>query len=387
MNSPKHLEGLKVLDFSAVYAGPICARFLSDCGASVIKVETPEGGDITRGPEGISRVFAHFNAGKQSVAIDLKKASGQALAHKLIADADVVIENFRPGVMAGFGLDYDSVKDARPDLVYCSISGFGQTGPYVHRAAYAPIAHAASGFDIAHTQSQGDAEGRPAIWGIMVADMLTGSYAYGAIQSALLGRERTGQGEYIDVTMMESMMMLIPGQVQMAQIDSPPLPGGFHPIKVSDGFVMVCVVSEKNMRGLCTAMNRPDMLEDERFSRINRMPNIKQLVAEIETWSNALSAQECETRLNETGVPCSLYNRIGDLFDHPQMLERGSFKTLEDKIGPFMIQNMPFQFRNIDASTSTEVPLLGEQTEAVLQQVLNLSKAEIDKLRTEGAIP
>jgi CoA:oxalate CoA-transferase len=173
----------------------------------------------------------------------------------------------------------------------------------------------------------------------------------------------------------------------MAQIDSPPLPGGFHPIKVSDGFVMVCVVSEKNMRGLCTAMNRPDMLEDERFSRINRMPNIKQLVAEIETWSNALSAQECETRLNETGVPCSLYNRIGDLFDHPQMLERGSFKTLEDKIGPFMIQNMPFQFRNIDASTSTEVPLLGEQTEAVLQQVLNLSKAEIDKLRTEGAIP
>ena len=386
MSPKKHLDSYKVLDFSAVYAGPICARFLSDFGADVIKVETPMGGDMTRGPKGMSRMFAHFNAGKRSVSIDLKKTAGQALAHQLIADADIVIENFRPGVMKQFGLDYHSIKNDRPDLVYCSISGFGQSGPYVHRAAYAPIAHAASGFDIAHTLSQPDPEARPPVWGIMVADMLTGSYAFGAIQTALLGRERTGLGEYIDVTMMESMMMLIPGQIQAAQMENAPAAGGFRPIKAKDGFVMVCIVSEKNMHGLCEAMNRPDMLEDERFARGKRFVNMDEFVAEIETWSSFLTMAECENRLNETGVPCSVYNKPADLFDHPQVLERSSFTELEDEFGSFLIQNAPFKFASIDGSTSTLAPALGEQTDEVLSQVLNLSDIEIDQLRQEGTI-
>ena len=386
MTSEKPLTGLKILDFSAVYAGPICTRLLSDCGADVIKIEPPMGGDVIRGYKGSSRIFAHFHAGKQSIPIDLNKSSGQALALKLVADADVVIENYRPGVMKRFGLDYDSLKQVREDLIYCSISGFGQSGPFVHRAAYAPIAHAASGFDVAHTLSQGDPNARPPVWGIMVADMLTGSYAFGAIQTALLGRERTGRGEYIDVTMMESMMMLIPGQIQSAQTENPPPAGGFHPIQVKDGFVMVCIVSEKNLRCLCEAINRPDMLEDEKFQSGQRWRHYDEFVEQIETWSVPLTAIECESRLNEAGVPCSIYNAPADLFTHPQLMERGSFTEFEDATSSFFIQNAPFQFASVDISTPPVAPLLGEHTDEILKTKLNLNAGQISALREEAVI-
>jgi len=386
MDSEKPLSGLKVLDFSAVYAGPICARLLSDCGAEVIKIETPGTGDVTRGPRGTSRVFAHFNAGKRSIAIDLKQETGQSLAKNLISDADVVIENFRPGVMEQFGLDYTTIKNVRPDLIYCSISGFGQTGPYVQRAAYAPIAHAASGFDFAHTASQGEPDARPPIWGIMIADMLTGAYAFGAIQAALIGRGKSGRGEHIDVSMMESMMMLIPGQIQAAQLENPPAAGGFRPITVKDGFVMVCIVSQKNMRCLCEAMDRPDILADKRFLRGERYKNMQAFIDEIESWSSSLSALECEKRLNESGVPCSIYNAPDDLFAHPQILARNSFTELEDDLGMFVIQNAPFQFSGSDISTASASPLLGEHTDELLREKLSLDEAEIGLLHKQEVV-
>jgi len=386
MNAGKPLEGLKILDFSAVYAGPICARLLSDCGADVVKVEPPSGGDLMRGPKGTNRVFVHFNAGKRSIAIDLKNPEGQRLAMKLAAEADVIIENFRPGIMKKFGLDYDSVKKVHPSIVYCSISGFGQVGPYVNRAAYAPIAHAASGFDVAHTSSQGDPEGRHAVWGIMIADILTGSYAFGAIQTALLGRERTGRGEYIDVTMLESMMTLIPAQIQAAQVNDAPPPGGFHPITVTDGFVMICVVSQKNLIGLSEAMDRPGLLEDERFGRALRFKHTKEFIAEIESWSSHLTASECEGRLNDAGVPCSAYNSPHDLFAHPQILSRKAFAEFEDAKGTYLVQNAPFQFAGSDISTPDRVPLLGEHTAEVLGEILGMSEGEISALLQKGVV-
>ena len=149
---------------------------------------------------------------------------------------------------------------------------------------------------------------------------------------------------------------------------------------------MICIVSEKNMRGLCKAINKPGMLEDERFKRGQRMKYMDDFIAEIESWSCSLTAIECETRLNKTGVPCSIYNRAADLFTHPQVLERSSFKELDDEFGKYFIQNAPFQFQSVDISTSTTVAQLGEQTDEVLRQDLNLSDAEIDQLRQEGAI-
>lgn len=387
MKTKKPLEGYKVVDFSAVFAGPICSRFLVDCGAQVIKIETLGVGDITRGVDGITRTFAHFNAGKRSIAVDLKSPSGQALVKRLISDADIVLENFRPGIMAKFGLDYDSLKDSSPELIYCSISGFGQSGPYVHRAAYAPIVHAASGFDSVHAASQGNADSRPANWEIMIADILTGTTAFGAIQTALLGRERHGIGEHIDISMMESMMTLIPAHIQSEQMEEPPVIGRFHPVKVKDGFVMMCAVSDKNLESLASALNRPELLSDPRFIRGPRTANFGLLVTEVERWSSSLTADECEAALNRAGVPCSKYQQVEDLFAHPQVLERQSFTTVsDDKLGDFLIQNMPIKFRNTESAATPWAAALGQHTDEVLAGELGLAQSEIDELRAKKVV-
>lgn len=387
MSMKKPLAGYKVIDFSAVFAGPICSRFLLDCGASVIKIESPNVGDITRGVDGITRTFAHFNAGKRSLAVDLKNPKGQDLAKRLVADADIVIENFRPGIMAKFGLDYESLEEINANLIYCSISGFGQSGPQVNRAAYAPIVHAASGFDSVHALSQGHVDSKPANWEIMVADILTGTTAFGAIQTALLGRERNGFGEHIDISMMESMMHLIPAHIQAAQMTEPPAIGRFHPVKVKDGFVMICGVSDKNLECLAGAINRPDLLNDPRFIRGPRTANFGELAAEIEKWSVALSAEECELALNAAGVPCSKYQRLEDLFDHPQVLERQSFGSVSnEKLGDFLIQNMPIKLRNSDVKSASWVAALGEHTDEVLRSELDFDQAAISELRQQGVV-
>tara|TARA_R110002111_G_scaffold1194_1_gene8349 strand:- start:556 stop:1752 length:1197 start_codon:yes stop_codon:yes gene_type:complete len=382
----KPLEGLQVLDFSTVYAGPICARMLADCGAEVVKVETPGMGDITRGFKGVSRIYAHFNAGKSSIAIDLKTDSGQGIARQLMSTVDVVVENYRPGVMEKFGLDYQSVKNEFPSLVYCSMSGFGQTGPFVDRAAYAPIAQASSGFDRAHMACQGDVQDRPHNSGIMVADILTGAYAFGAIQTALLGRAKHGHGEHIDVTMLESMLTLIPPQLQNAQLSNPAAARSYCPVSVKDGFVMVCIISGKNLQGLCKAMGRPELLEDERFEQTNRARNPQLLVAEIENWSTSLTAQECEERLNSCGVPCSIYNSPADMFDHPQTKARGTFTEILDDDGAFLIQNLPFQFTGVNLASSDLVAMLGQHTDEVLAKRLGLAEKQIVELRKVGVV-
>lgn len=391
MSTSKPLDGYKVVDFSAVFAGPICSRFLRDCGAEVIKVESPGVGDLTRGVDGITPVFAHFNAGKRSIAVDLKQPAGQSLVKRLIGDADIVLENFRPGIMAKFGLDFDSLKLENPELIYCSISGFGQSGPYVNRAAYAPIVHAASGFDSVHAQSQqGPNEEqvmRPSNWEIMVADILTGSYAFGAIQTALLGRERGGGGSYIDVSMMESMMTLIPAHIQSAQMEQPALIGRFFPVKVKDGYIMVCAVSDKNLECLAAAIERPDLLEDPRFVRGPRSANFYSLAEEVERWSVSLSASECEDALNQAGVPCSVYQQVDDLFAHPQVVERNSFANINDDVlGDFLIQNMPFKFSGTDNAAASWVAKLGEHTNEILSEGLKLKPAEIESLRANSVV-
>src|SRR6476661_1989228 len=223
-NLTKSFAGLRVLDFSTTIAGPHCTRMLADMGAEVIKVESVEGETMrTRPPvrNGFSSAFGQLNVGKKSLVLDLKSSDAVEIIRRLVASADILVENFRPGVMRRLHLDYGSLRELNPKLIYCSISGYGQTGPSAELPAYAPVIHAASGYDMAHLAYQQGRE-RPDYCGIYHADILTGVYAYGAIASALLQRQHTGQGQHIDVSMLESMLSLTQTEVQGAQFPIKP---------------------------------------------------------------------------------------------------------------------------------------------------------------------
>src|ERR1700722_12607788 len=246
------LEHLRVLDFTTTIAGPHCTRLLADLGAEVIKIEAPEGDMMRSRPplrNGASTSFGQLNTGKKSVVLDLKRQEAVAAARRIVATADVVVENFRPGVMRRFGLDYPVLKEAKPDLVYCAISGYGQSGPSADLPAYAPVIHAASGYDLAHRRYQGD-DRRPDYCGIYIADVLTGTYAFGAIMSALYQRQATGEGQLIDVSMLESMLSLTLSEIQLAQFPDAYVPGRpiFGPIATADGYINLSVASERTFR-------------------------------------------------------------------------------------------------------------------------------------------
>ena len=290
MNSA--LDGLRVLDFTTTIAGPHCGRMLADLGAEVIKIEAPEGDMMrTRPPlrNGASTSFGQLNAGKKSVALDLKSPDGVGAARRLVATADVLVENFRPGVMRRFGLDYDALKPIKPDLIYCAISGYGQTGPSAALPAYAPVIHAASGYDLAHMAYQGEAR-RPDYCGIYIADVLTGTYAFGAITAALYQRQMTGEGQMIDVSMLESMLTLTLSEIQAAQFAvAPPGRPVFGPIATSDGYINLSIASERTFQNLAIASGHPHWLTDPRFAEYtNRRANWGELIDELELWSKRL---------------------------------------------------------------------------------------------------
>jgi crotonobetainyl-CoA:carnitine CoA-transferase CaiB-like acyl-CoA transferase len=252
-NLTKSYDGLRVLDFSTTIAGPHCTRMLADLGAEVIKIETAEGETMrTRPPvrNNCSTAFGQLNVGKKSLVLDLKSADGVEVVRRLVATADILVENFRPGVMRRLKLDYASLRELNPKLIYCSISGYGQTGPSAELPAYAPVIHAASGYEMAHLAYQ-PGRSRPDYCGIYHADVLTGVYAFGAIGAALYQRHSSGKGQHIDVSMLESMLSLTLSELQSSQFEvkAPPRPM-FGPIETSDGYVMVAIASEKTFQSL-----------------------------------------------------------------------------------------------------------------------------------------
>src|SRR5476651_452107 len=296
-NSAKSLHGLRVLDFSTTIAGPHCARMLADMGAEVIKVESAEGETMRSRPplrDGFSTVFGQLNVGKKSLVLDLKSPDAIDIIHRLVGSADILVENFRPGVMRRLKLDYASLQKFNPKLIYCSISGYGQTGPSAELPAYAPVIHAASGYDMAHLSYQPGRE-RPDYCGIYHADVLTGVYAFGAISAALYQRHESRKGQHIDVSMLESMLSLTLNEVQWSQFEvkslSRPM---FGPIESADGYVMLAVASEKTFQGLAKAAGHPEWISDPRFVKYaDRRDNWKDLMEGIETWSRTLTTEQC----------------------------------------------------------------------------------------------
>ncbi len=285
--------GLRVIDFSTTIAGPHCTRMLADMGAEVIKIETAEGETMrTRPPvrNHCSTAFGQLNVGKNSLVLDLKSPEGVEAVRRLVANADVLVENFRPGVMRRLKLDYASLHALNPKLIYCSISGYGQTGPSAELPAYAPVIHAASGYEMAHLAYQ-PGRTRPDYCGIYHADVLTGVYAFGAISAALYQRAGSGKGQHIDVSMLESMLSLTLNELQWSQFEvkatQRPM---FGPIETSDGYVMVAIASEKTFQSLMKVIGHPEWVSDPRFAKYSdRRENWGSLMEGVEAWSRAVT--------------------------------------------------------------------------------------------------
>jgi len=371
------LSGLRVLDFTTTIAGPHCTRLLADLGAEVIKIEAPAGDMMrTRPPmrNGASTSFGQLNAGKKSIAVDLKSPAAVEAVRRLVATADVVVENFRPGVMRRFGLDYEALRPIKPDLVYCAISGYGQTGPSAELPAYAPVIHAASGYDLAHMAYQGAAQGaarRPDYCGIYIADVLTGTYAFGAIATALYQRQTTGEGQMIDVSMLESMLTLTLSEIQAAQFAvAPPGRPVFGPVATKDGYINLSIASERTFQNLAAASGHPRWLTDPRFAEYtNRRANWGELIDELERWSTERTISEVQAVFDRHGVPSSPYRTVKEAMADPQITHRRSFAEVHDAGGTFLAINPPFHMTATTAAARPFVAALSEHTEELLAEV------------------
>ena len=382
------LTGLRVLDFSIMLAGPYCARLFADMGADVVKIEPPEGDDMRlRAPlrDGESAYFGQLNAGKRSLALDLKNSAAVALVHRLAAEADVLIENFRPGVMDRLGLGADALRSVNPRLVYCSISGYGQHGPAAERAAYAMIVHAASGFDRTLARYAG-AAGRPAPGAVFVADVLGAIFAYGAIQTALVQRARTGVGQRIDVALMDCMLNLLVYELQEAQFPVDTARPTYGPVRARDGDVLVVPITARNFAALCDVTGLPELRTDPRFATLPlRSAHWAAMMSVVERWTSARSVADCIAALDAAGVPCSAYADPGDALRDPHLVGRGLFSEITDAAGAFTGVNPPWRMSGSTAALRRRVPQVGADGERALGDWLSLSTDETLALRRAGA--
>lgn len=392
----RHLAGLRVLDFSRVMAGPYCTALLADLGAEVVKVETPGAGDDARrfGPfvEGHSVYFALLNRNKKSLTLDLKASGAQELVLDLARRADVVVENFRPGVAAKLGIGYDRLAAANPRLVYLSLSGFGQTGPLADRPAYDLIVQAMTGF----MSVTGAPDGPPTAAGDSLADMTTGLMGSWAILAALQGRAATGRGDYIDLAMFDTLRGLqLTRLSQLAATGEAPVRvGNRHPVTVPcdtfrtrDGWFALVVPADAPFGTLARLMGRAELVADPRFATYAaRTQNERALKSLIEAWSSVLTTDEAVARCLEAGLAA------GPVWDHAQAAgnadrSRGAAPATEHSaFGAFTFVTQPARFRaSPDAETAPD-PALGAHTDAVLRDWLGLAPDAIAGLRSTRTI-
>ncbi|HAM47892.1 MAG TPA: carnitine dehydratase [Alphaproteobacteria bacterium] len=382
------LDGVRVLDFTGVVAGPFGTRLMADLGAEVVKVEPPSG-DLLRGApprrDGKSPYFGQINCGKKSISVDLKDPRARDLVLQLVDKTDVVIQNFRPGVMRNFGLGYDDLKQRKPDLIYCSISGYGQHGPASGRAAYAPIIHAASGYDLA-VMSYQDHLDRPLNGANATADYLAASLAMGAISAALLKRERTGKGDEIDIAMTEVMQNILAYEIHELQFKAERQRPNYGPVRTKDGFIIVNPISPKNFSDLANAVGHPEWLEQFPLNTKDRLKNWSLLMAELEKWTCERTAEECEEIIREGGCPCSRYRDVWDSMHDPQVDAREGVVEINDGAGSYLIPTTPLRLMQSEARPKPFVPELGGNNAEILQSWLGMDQSDIDRLAEQGVL-
>ena len=396
------LAGARVLDLTNVLAGPFCCYQLAQLGADVIKVEVPGSGDLARqlgaDPElnrrGMGASFLAQNAGKRSITINLKSDKGRGVFRRLVAASDVVVENFRPGVMERLGLGYPALKAIKPDIIYCAISGFGQDGPLKFNPAYDQIIQGLSGV----MSVTGDAETAPLRVGYPVADTMGGITAAFAIAAALFRRERSGEGELIDVSMLESTLVAMGWQVSnwlIAGVRPQPLgnenmtasPSGTF--RTGDGLLNIAANKQEQFETLCRLIGRKELIVDARFAgREDRKRNRFELTREIETALVAKSAPQWAAVLNQHGVPAGEVLDVPAVLEHAQIKERQLLRTFEqvsDVDRPVSVVRAGFRLASGDPGPAMPPPALGADTADILGE-LGFSQREIDQLACEKVI-
>lgn len=392
------LEGTIVLDLSRVLSGPYCTMLLADLGARVIKIERPGRGDDTRawGPPfvgGESAYFLSANRNKESVTLDLKHPAARPVVDRLLARADVLVENFRPGTLDAVGLGADAVTAAHPRLIYCSISGFGQSGPRRDEAGYDAVVQAESGL----MSITGDADGPPFRLGVAIADLATGMFAAQGILAALIARGRTGRGQRLDVAMLDAAASLLTYQAEMfltAGI-TPQRMGNRHPTIVpyetfaaADGTFVLAVGNDALFQKLCEVIGRPDLASDPRFatnpSRVEHRDALRPPLADaFLRWTR----RELVERLNAAGVPCGSVRSVAEALVDPQLAARDMIVVVEHPTaGDLRVLGTPLKLSDTPAVVRTAPPLLGGDTDRVLSGELGFSAEEIAELRAAGAV-
>jgi len=389
------LDGILVLDLTRVLSGPYCTMLLADMGARVVKIEQPGKGDDTRawGPpflEGESAYFLSINRNKESVTLDFKSADGRAVLDRLLARADVVVENFRPGTLARIGLDYETLAPRFPRLVYCSVSGFGQTGPRAKEPGYDAVMQGEGGL----MSITGAADGPPYRLGVAIADIVSGMFAAYGVALALFARERTGKGQRVDVAMLDAVAALLTYQAGnfFASGDVPTRLGNRHPSIVpyetfaaSDGEFVLAVGNDEQWRKFCAVAELP---EDPRFAtnrqRVTAYDDLRPLVADR---LRARPRQHWIERLTAAGVPCGSVRNLQELFDDPQLEAREMIARVEHAtIGALRTLGVNVKLSGTPGSVRTAPPTLGQHTDAVLRGDLGLSADDLDALRRKRVI-
>ncbi|KUF39258.1 CoA-transferase [Comamonas kerstersii] len=409
------LAGIKVLDLSRVLAGPWATQMLADLGADVIKVERPEAGDDTRhwGPPFLkdehgndtreASYFTACNRNKRSITVDMAHPEGQALLRKMAAEADVVVENFKVGGLKQYGLDYDSLKTLNPRLIYCSITGFGQEGPYAERAGYDLMVQAMCGLMSITGHADDQPGGGPLKVGVAVIDVFTGLYASNAILAAINARDNartgTGQGQYIDMALLDVGMAVLANQAAgfLATGKAPGRAGNIHPslapyqdFRSSDGNVLLAIGNDGQFARFCAAAGKPEWAQDSRFAtNTARVQNRPALLALMEPLMRTRTTAEWIALLEDKAVPCGPINTITQAFDDPQVQARGIRKALprdaDDGIAQIATVASPMRLSATPVSYRNAPPALGQHTQQVLQE-LGLSPEEITALQSAKVV-
>lgn len=392
------LEGVTVLDLTHALAGPFCSTMLADFGANVIKLEPPGAGDIARGwgvplPGGETSYFATLHRNKRGIVVDLKHSEGKELYFRLVERSDVVLENYRVGALKRLGLDYEAARKRNPGIIYCSISGFGQDGPYRDRAALDLILQAESGM-ISVTGEPGTTGTRA---GVSIADLTAGMYCAYGVMLALRVKERTGEGQQVDISMMEGQLALLGTSIAnyFANGEIPKPMGTAYPVVVpyqtfhtQTRDLALAIAGQKIWQKFCPTIGCPELLEDPRYrTTTDRMNNRDTLIPVLQKVFLTRSYEEWEPLLLKNDIPVGAINHLGQVVEHPQVRARGSLIELDHpKVGRVRAVRSPVRLSRTPAQPRTPAPLHGQHTREVLKEVLDMKADDIARLEAAGVV-